>query len=56
MEKVVRESIESSMEKHQPEKAENMAKTKTFIIGEDALNDSSDGDNLVMDLSEEERV
>ena len=53
MEKVVRESIESSTEKHQPEKAENMA--KTFIIGEDALNESSDGDNLVMDLSEEER-
>ena len=54
MEKVVRESIDSSMEKQRPEKAENMA--RSFIIGEDALNESSDGDNLVMDLSEEERV
>ena len=42
------------MEKQQPEKAENMA--KSFIIGEDSLNESCDGDNLVMDLSEEERV
>jgi len=54
LEKVVRESIDSSMEKKQPDTSEKIA--NTFINGEDVLNESSDCDNLVMDLSDEERL
>ena len=54
LEKVVRESIDSSMEKKQPDTSEKIA--NTFIKGEDVLNESSDCDNLVMDLSDEERL
>ena len=54
LEKVVRESIDSSMEKKQPDTSEKIA--ITFINGEDVLNESSDCDNLVMDLSDEERL
>ena len=54
MEDVVHDSIVGPMEKGKSET--EVKAVETFMNIKDVLNDSSDCDNLVMDLSDEENV